>query len=88
MTFKDLKFEQHPSFPDEGAIQAYVELDNGYEVSVIRGGLSYGRADDLWEIGVFDASGRMCDPLGWGDDVKGWLTEKDVEKELDKIAKI
>jgi len=88
MKFEDLKFEQHPSFPDEGAIQAYAKLDNGYEVSVIRGGLSYGKKDGLWEIGVFDALGRMRDPLGWGDTVKGWLTEEDVEKELDLIASL
>jgi hypothetical protein len=27
----------------------------------------------------------MADPLGWGDDVKGWLTPEGVEKELELI---
>ena len=69
-------------------VQAYVEFENGYEVSVVKHGASYGSEKGLYEIGVFNASGYMCDPLGWGDDVKGWLTLENVEKELQLIKAI
>ena len=85
MKFKDLEFEQMEA--TEG-VQAWIPFRNGFEVSVVKHKFSYGSEKGLYEIGVFNAAGSMCDPLGWGDDVKGWLKPEDVEKELDKIAKI
>lgn len=84
MTFKDLKFEQI-----EGrGIQAWIAFRNGFEVSVVRHNFSYGGKKGFYEIGVFDAAGTMCDPLGWGDDVKGWLLPTDVEQELELIKSL
>ena len=83
MTFKELEFEERCD-----GVQAIVSFRNGYEVSIVRHGGSHGNKQGLYEIGVFDASGSMCDPLGWGDDVKGWLKPEDVEKELDLIASL
>ena len=83
MIFEDLKFEG-----EDDDIQAIVSFENGYEVSVVRNLLSYGGKKGLYEIGVFNAAGSMCDPLDWGDDVKGWLKPEDVEKELDLIASL
>ena len=87
MKFKELKFRKR----FEG-VQAYVTLINGYEVSVIKNGLSYGGEKGLYEIGVYRPvplgnleTPPMCDPLGWGDDVKGWLTPEGVETELELI---
>jgi hypothetical protein len=81
MTFKELKFRTHA----ENDIQAWTEI-NGYEVSIIRNALSHGGDKGLYEIGVYKGgTNEMCDPLGWGDDVKGWLTPEDVEKELELI---
>mgnify|MGYP001052334227 FL=1 len=81
MTFKDLKFRTHA----ENDVQAWTEV-NGYEVSIIRNAFSYGGDKGLYEIGVYKGgTNKMCDPLGWGDDVKGWLTPEDVEKELERI---
>ena len=80
MTFKELKFRTHA----ENDVQAWTEV-NGYDVSIVRNALSYGGDKGLYEIGVFNAAGGMCDPLGWGDDVKGWLTPEGVEKELELI---
>ena len=84
MTFEDLKFEQ----VEGRGIQAWVAFRNGFEVSIVKHQYSYGGDKGLYEIGVFDAGGSMCDPLGWGDDVKGWLTPEGVEKELDLIASL
>jgi len=83
MTFKELKFEKRFD-----GVQAIVSFRNGYEVSIVRHGGSHGNKQGLYEIGVFNALGSMCDPLGWGDDVKGWLTPEGVEKELDLIASV
>lgn len=90
MKFKDLEFHDISETHGKDAIQAYVELENGYDVSVVRHGGSYGnreweKAGGLYEIGVFGPHGGMCDPLGWGDDVKGWLSEEGVEKELELL---
>ena len=79
MKFKELKFRTHA----ENDVQARVEI-NGYDISIVRNALSYGGDKGLYEIGVFKGE-RMADPLGWGDDVKGWLTPEDVEKELELI---
>lgn len=92
MTFEELKFTDISETHGADAIQAYVDLGNGYDVSIVRHGGSYGNEKGLYEMGVFDnqRSGwnTMCDPLGWGDTVKGWLTSEDVETELTKLIKL
>jgi hypothetical protein len=82
MTFDKLTFEE--TFD---GVQAWIELPNGYEVSVIKNGLSYGGEKGLYEIGIYKGE-AMADPLGWGDTVKGWLTPYDVEVEISKIKSI
>jgi hypothetical protein len=90
MKFKELKFDDISETHGEGAIQAYVDLGNGFDVSVVKHKFSYGGEKDLYEIGVFDNQRRgmdaMCDPLDWGDTVKGWLTPEGVETELELIG--
>ena len=90
MKFKELKFSDISETHGEGAVQAYVDLGNGFDVSVVKHKFSYGSEKGLYEMGVFDnqrAAGMnsMCDPLDWGDTVKGWLTPQGVEQELDLI---
>ena len=92
MTFKELKFRDISDTHGEGAKQAYVDLENGYDVSVVQHKFSYGGDKGLYEIGVFDSQrggvDAMCDPLDWGDTVKGWLAPEDVERELKLIEKL
>ena len=88
MKFKDLKFNDISSTHGEGATQVYLEFKNGYEASVVKHKYSYGGDKGLYEIGIFGPHGGMCDPLDWGDDVKGWLTPELVEKELELIDAI
>ena len=85
MKFEDLKFEQMKA---TDGIQAWVVFRNGFEVSVVRHQYSYGGKKGMYEIGVFNAAGSMCDPLGWEDTVKGWLTPILVEKELKLIKEL
>ena len=87
MTFKELKFNDTSETHGEGAIQAMVDFENGYDVSIVRHKGSYGCEKGLYEIGVFKGS-RMCDPLDWGNTVKGWLAPEGVEKELDLLASL
>ena len=84
MTFKDLKFED----VERRGIQAWATFRNGFEVSIVKHQFSYGGEKGLYEIGVFNAAGRMCDPCEWGDDVKGWLNESDVEHWLNYIKRL
>jgi hypothetical protein len=93
MTFKELKFGDISETHGEGAVQAYVDLGNGFDVSVVKHKFSYGSEKGLYEMGVFDnqrAAGMnsMCDPLDWGDTVKGWLTTDNVEEELQRLLKL
>ena len=89
MKFEDLKFEDVSKTHGENAIQAWVDFPNGYSASVVRHKGSYGNEKGLYEMGVFDNQrcgvNAMCDPLDWGDTVKGWLTPQDVEQELKAI---
>ena len=89
MTFKELKFDDISETHGEGAIQAYVDLGNGFDASVVKHKFSYGSEKGLYEMGVFDnqrtGMNAMCDPLDWGDTVKGWLAPEDVEKELELL---
>tara|TARA_B110001454_G_C12302707_1_gene260204 strand:+ start:215 stop:466 length:252 start_codon:yes stop_codon:yes gene_type:complete len=80
MILKDLTFEKVYD-----GVQAQAAFDNGYEISLVKHSGSYGGSNGLYELGVFGSNGQMCDPLGWGDDVKGWLTLEDAEKELQLI---
>ena len=92
MTFKELEFRDISDTHGEGAKQAMVGFENGYEVSVVQHKFSYGWDKGLYEIGVFNSQGKgldsMCDPLDWGDTVKGWLTPWGVEQELELIKKL
>ena len=87
MKFKDLKFDDISETHGEGAIQAYVELTNGYEVSVVNHKYSYGGEKGLYEIGCF-FNNLMVDPADWGDTVKGWQNESDVEHWVNYIKKL
>ncbi len=89
MTFKELRFRDISSTHGAGAKQAMVGFENGYDVSVVQHKFSHGSDKGLYEIGVYEAgTNKMCDPLGWGDDVKGWLTPEGVEKELELIERL
>ena len=81
--FKDIKFEK--SGVGE---QGFVNTPNGYEVSIVRNGCSYGGKKGLYEIGIYhkDHQHGMVIPEGWTDSVKGWLTPQLVCEELHMLA--
>ena len=84
MTFEELKFRDISSTHGEGAKQALVDFENGFNISVVKHKYSHGGEKGLYEIGCF-YNNHMVDPADWGDTVKGWLTPEGVEKELREI---
>lgn len=94
--FKDLQHEPHVNWP--GGTQSRMFFDNGYGVSVVRGGNgssaltgSYGCDEGLWELGVVQGNDEK-----WGltyetpitDDVLGRLTEAEVSDYMKQVQEL
>jgi len=63
------------------------EFANGWGASVVRGGISYGAEQGLWEVAV--TNGVNAEPrydTAITGDVLGWLTPVEVVTALSKIA--
>ena len=52
-TFKDLVFEAHPNLGHIGGVQALMDFDNGFGVSVVKSNFTYGGDKGLYELAVF-----------------------------------
>ena len=85
--FQDLEFEDISKTHGEDAIQTYLEFENGYDISVVKHKYSYGGKKGMYEVGCF-YNNHMVDPADWGDTVKGWLNESDVEHWLNYIKRL
>jgi hypothetical protein len=83
MKFSELKFEKISSTFGAVGVRAIVDLGNGYKASVVQHQFSYGGKQGLYEIGFFGLSGCLQEVPEWGDLVNGYLTEEDVEKEIE-----
>lgn len=72
-SFKDLEFKPHGVVMTPGAVQAYLEFDNGHFASVVGGAAGlYGDGKETFELGYIDDN----DPDSI--DVQGWLTPEEV----------
>lgn len=71
--------------------QYIFHFDNGYGASIIRFIGSYGGEHGLWEIGLLrkhkDGNWSLTEDERWNeyDQVKGFLNQEEVIKELDRI---
>lgn len=86
----DLKLTKDWNFEREnwlGGIRYLFTLPNGYEVSVIKNFGSYGARYDKWELCVMKNS-EIVKTFLTPKEVKGWLTDAEVEEILEKISKI
>ena len=79
-TFKDLQFEPHPIMTAD-AIQAIMEFDNGYGISVIRGQYFYCN-ENTYEVAILK-DGDLCYDIT--DDVLGYQTKDQVTKIMKKL---
>ena len=83
-TFNDLEFNQHPIGM---GVQARMEFDNGFEVSVVKGPHTYGGDKGLYELAVFkDGELHYDNPVADGD-VRGYLSEEEVSNLMLEIQK-
>jgi hypothetical protein len=77
-TFEDLNFKQHPNNWMEGAVQAWLDFDNGHFVSVVGGGNGlYGDGVKTFEVGFTLPDGNI--------DVEGWLPPEQVTRLMFQI---
>lgn len=80
-TIADLEWEPHPA--GIGGEQAKVLFDNGYEASVLRGGVFY-TTDGTFEVAVM-RGGNLDYTTPITDDVLGYLSEAEANKVLSDI---
>ncbi len=71
-------------------IQKIYKFKNGYGASVVCHKVSYGHNSGLWEIAPWDEDRDFIGItiLKWHDDVKGHLTEKEVDDILERIKEL
>jgi hypothetical protein len=81
-TFKDLIFKSH-SLGD--GIQAVIDFENGYGISVVQTPYSYGGKIGLYEIAVIDSEGQVVYDTPVADGVIGYLREEDVTVGMERI---
>jgi len=86
-TFKDLVFETHPNLGHIGGVQARMDFDNGFGVSVVQSPYTYGGDRGLYELAVFkDGHIHYDNPVANGD-VVGYLRPEDVTDAMVIIQK-
>ena len=68
-----------------GANQLVFKFPNGYGASVIRGGISYGATDGMFELAALGSDGSITYDTHITDDVLGWLSGEDVLENLSAI---
>jgi hypothetical protein len=85
--FTDLKFKEAIGGPQFG-IQARIQFDNGYGISVVKGPHTYGGDIGLYEAAVLDSNGKLCYDTPITDDVIGYLRDKDVTDTMIEIQKL
>ncbi len=75
---------------DDG-VQYIFKFPNDYGASVIKTRYSYGYKQDLWEMGLIffvgdgDRDWHLTYERDFEDDVKGYLTDEEVNRLLEKI---
>jgi hypothetical protein len=85
--FKDLEFESLDDLYMTGK-KARIYFDNGYGASVVSHTMSYGGMQGLYELAVLkDDELHYDNPVADGD-VRGYLTEKDVNSLLIQIQSL
>ena len=86
-TFNDLEFNSHPNLGHIGGVQARMDFDNGFGVSVVQSPYTYGGDKGLYELAVFkDGQIHYGNAVANGD-VVGYLREEDVTDAMKVIQK-
>ena len=84
-TFEDIDFERNE---DLNGVVGRIMFDNGYGASVVSHTFSYGGKDGLYELAVLKNGDLHYDnPVAEGD-VRGYLTEEEVNDLLIQIQQL
>lgn len=86
-TFNDLEFNSHPNLGHIGGVQARLDFDNGFGVSVVQSPYTYGGDKGLYELAVFKDGQIHYDNAVANGDVVGYLREEDVTDAMKVIQK-
>lgn len=84
--FEDLEFEPISLVGIDG-IQAVLEFESGFGVSVIKSPYSYGGKSGLFELAVLK-DGRITYSTKITDDVMGYLSESEVTELMLKVQEL
>jgi hypothetical protein len=81
-TFKDLVFKPHPL---SSGIQAVIDFENGYGISVVQTPYSYGGKMGLYEIAIIDKDRDVIYNTPISEGIVGYLREEDVTEVMERI---
>ena len=87
--YKPILTRQHPN--DPSGIQRIYRFPNGYGASVVQTTSSYGGYEGKWELAVIHSNRddidnfELCYNTEITSDVRGWLSEAEVEEILKQI---
>lgn len=87
-TFSDLEFIDHPMGVEFGGIISRIQFDNGYGASIVKGPMSYGGKEGLYELAVLDGDGELTYTTSVTNNVEGYLNEMDVTRLLEQIQNL
>ena len=85
--FNDLVFETHPNLGHEDGVQARMDFDNGFGVSVVKSPYTYGGDRGLYELAVFKDGHIHYDNAVANGDVVGYLRPEDVSDAMLLVQK-
>lgn len=88
LTFKDLEFKGVSYDLSGSGVRAWVQFDNGYHISVVKGAFTYGGPEGLYEAAVLDRNGAITYDTPVTDDVIGNLTEEGVTDVMRQIQEL
>ena len=86
-TFKDLDFQPHPNMGHAAGVQARMDFENGFGVSVVQSPYTYGGDRGLYELAVFKNGHIHYDNPVANGDVVGYLRPEDVTDAMLVIQK-
>ena len=96
MMYTKLKYDKFEKYlykvREESNLHYIFKFNNGYGASVIKNIMSYGHAQDLFELAVIEFidefTWKICCSIEITDDVLGYLTDDDVLDLLERIKNL
>ena len=86
-----MNFKEFKSYQVHGGIQYFHFFPNGYGVSIVKHGFSYGSRQGLWEMAVLKGNEKSHDitydtPIT--NDVIGYLSDEEVNDYCKQVSEL